>query len=116
MTYYYAIYYDDYMGIGQQHRASSMKNALAGLRKLLSSDNQDGGLIATSPLPVGKVLTSNRGIKGYVGSMDAHIGKRKVTINFNGKKIKTPGTDYIWYGKGKRKGQLVMSDGTLRAW
>ena len=116
MAYYYAIYYDDYLGIGKVHKAATMRNALAGLRKLLKESNQEGGLIATSELPVGKVLSSKRGIKGYVGMMTAHIGKRKHTYNFNGRSVKIPGTDYLWIGKGKRNVQLVMSDGTLRAW
>lgn len=116
MSYYYAIYYDDYLGIGKVHKATTMKNALAGLRKLLSSNNQDAGLIATSELPMGKVLASNRGIKGYVGSMNAHVGKRYHNYNHNGRSIKIPGTDYLWLGKGKRKVQLVMSDGSLREW
>ncbi len=116
MTYYYAIYLDDYMGIGKVHKASTMKNALAGLRKLLSSEHQDAGLIATSELPVGKVLSSNRQVKGYMGSMTAHVGKRYHNYNHNGRSIKIPGTDYLWLGKGKRKVQLVMSDGSLSTW
>lgn len=102
MAYYFAIY-DDYYGIKDQHESSSMKNALAGLRRLLrNTTGAEAGIITTVRMQHGNHYTSGRNPKGYVGTMNVRARMRATD-------------DYVWFAKGKRKGQSVMSDGTLRA-
>ena len=112
-TYYYALYDDNYYGFHYHHSARSLKNALAGLRKLMIEKGFDeAGVIATEKIPNGPMT---RNPKGYVGMMNERFGRGKITVTApNGRKVKVPNTEYIWFGKGKKKGQMVMSDGSLR--
>ena len=110
-TYYYAIYGGDYYGFYEQHKSNTMKNALAGLRKALMEKGEDAGVIATESLPR-KAMSGKP--KGYVGVINRGFGKKKSVVTINGHKIPYPKEEFFYYGKGKRKGQIVMSDGSLR--
>lgn len=110
-TYYYALYDDNYYGFYNHHSARSLKNALAGLRKLMYSETENAGVIATEKIPNGQM---SRNPKGYVGLMNSRSRVKGHKIH-NGRRVPVfAGDVYVWFGKGKKKGQMVMSDGSLR--
>ena len=110
MTYYYAPYVDEYNGFATPRRSETLKNALKGLRKYIQERHCESGLIMTvSKFP----KPYDRSMKNVVGTIYVKTGK-KITFDFNGKKVAGYLDDYYYIPKGKRKGKFVMSDGSLR--
>ena len=97
-TYYYALYDDNYNDYYEQRTSRTMKNALAGLRQVLS-DQGYSGVITTKRIPEKPMEKNPNGYLGRMVRKDYARSKRPY---------------YIWYAKGKKKGQMVMSDGSLR--
>ena len=113
MTYYYAPYIDEYVGFGKLRRSATLKNALKGLRSYISETRCESGVILnTEDLP----SPSNRRPKNLVGTIQVRISNRKINIKLpNGKTVQTYGEYFYYIPKGKRKGMMVMSDGSLKS-
>ena len=110
--YYYAPYIGDVTGYGKLRRSETLKNARKGLRKWIFNLNCESGVILNSnDIPT----SDNRLPKNLVGYMYVRVSKKKVSVNLpNGKTVQSFRDDYYYVPKGKRKGKLVMSDGSLK--
>lgn len=112
MTYYYAIFNDDYMGAIPVGSSRTLQNALKGLRKAMKDDVAPVGYIFDSPKMPN--YPSSRTPKNLVGTMmQAMTNKRYKYLDIGGRKVKFPDSFYVYVRKGTRKEYVVMSDGRL---
>lgn len=112
MTYYYALYENDYYGFQYAGKSETLKNALKGLRNALrdSAGTATGAVFDSPKIPERPM---SRPSKNFVGSMIVAFGEKKTGITVAGRKTMIPESIYIWTQKGKRTRSLVKSDGSL---
>lgn len=109
MTYYYAIYYDDYSGITKKGSSQTLQNAIKGLRKAMKDSSSITGYIFDSAkIPDFYTRTP----KNLIGSMHEMMGKKK-KVKVYGREITVFDNEYVWIPKGMRKEYKVLSDGRL---
>lgn len=104
MTYYYAVYHDEYFGFGKIHKTTSLNTARANLVKELRSINGEGGVVAT--IPNMEILPELDGFdRRTVGIINTRAGPV-----VNGKFTKDY---YVWYNPATNKEYLVNPNGSI---
>lgn len=101
MTYYYAVFLDEYSGFAKPGKTDSIVTARKNLALRMKKNYAEAGVIATVP-DLDGISEHDR---AFVGSINANAGpviNGKMTADY-----------YTWFPKGSKKKYLVKSDGNV---